>query len=80
MLAYRALPSVGQPQTYIRVMFLGRSGRPLNAGGADVALASDSGGPVSVVASSLDGRIYLAWSDINNAERTVTMVRLPCVD
>ena len=77
ILTYRALPSGNETRAMLRVYFLDRFGAVI--GSSDVSYTSQGGGRTAV-ASSNDGRVALAWNEVNDdGSSTLKMVRLPCL-
>ena len=77
ILTYRALPSGSETRAMLRVYFLDRYGAII--GSSDVSYTSQGGGRTAA-ASSNDGRVALAWNEVNeDGSSTLKMVRLPCL-
>jgi len=77
ILSYRALPSGSETRAMLRVYFLDRYGAVI--GSSDLSYTSQGGGRTAA-ASSNDGRVALAWNEVNDdGSSTLKMVRLPCL-
>lgn len=76
VVGYRSLPLTADDHAAIRAYFLDRNG--LVVGSSDVSFTSSGGGRTNVQSSS-DGRVVLAWNELNATGSALKVVRVPCV-
>lgn len=77
VIAYRALPEAGTGRAVIRAYFLDRNGAVV--GSSDVSYSSLGGGRTNVQ-SATDGRVVVAWNELNDdGGSALKVARLPCV-
>lgn len=77
VLTYRSLPQSEDGRAVVRIYFLDRNGAIV--GSSDVSYTSTASGRTSV-RSAGDGRVVVAWSEINDDGLSALKVaRLPCV-
>ena len=77
VVAYRALPQTEGGRAVLRSYFLDRNGAIV--GSSDVSYTSTGSGRTSV-RSAGDGRVVLAWNEVNdNGLSALKVARLPCV-
>ncbi|MCG8554115.1 MAG: hypothetical protein MJD61_02325 [Proteobacteria bacterium] len=75
--AYRALRGGAVREPSIRVAFLDRVGTLIER--TDVSLAAEAGDPPAIDVGN-DGRMALAWSDIEAGMRRLRAVQFPCAE
>jgi hypothetical protein len=76
VVGYRSLPLTADARAALRAYFLDRNG--LVVGSSDVSYTSSGGGRTNVQSSS-DGRVVLAWNELNATGSALKVVRVPCV-